>query len=305
MITRTPALVAGIGGLILAAVLSGCSSSTATSSTDASATASSTSAASAACTALQSTYSSLVGTTIKVATDPEIPSYSFIDQTAGDKVQGFNIDWTDAVLGCLGMKHTVLQTSFDGLIPALLAGRADTVNSNLVATTPRLKQVDFVTFQAQIEVFVRAKGNPESINSLADLCGKSIAVVPSSLEQTLAEEQSTKCTDAGKDAVTVSSYDDLAGGAQAVLTGRSDVFMEPDSFADQQVTANASKLESSDRIPEGDTYIGWALKKTNTALGDALLAASKALQADGTEAKLFAKWKQSTDYVHAAEYLTK
>lgn len=304
MLNRTPALVLGIGGLVVAAVLSGCSSSSGTTAGPA-ATATSTSTASAACVTLQSTYGKLDGTSITVATDPEIPSYSFIDQTAGDKVQGFNIDWTNAVLGCLGMKYTLLQTSFDGLIPALLANRADVVNSNLVATTPRLKQVDFVTFQAQIEVFLRAKGNPKNINSLADLCGNSIAVVPSSLEQTLAEAQSKKCTDAGDDAIKVSTYDDLAGGAQAVVTGRSDVFMEPDSFADQQATANAAKLEVSNRIPEGDTYIGWALKKSNTGLGDALLAASKALQADGTEAALFTKWKQSKDYVHAAEYLTK
>ena len=305
MLRRTPALVLGTGALALAAALSGCSSSSDTASSATPSAASSAPAVSAACTTLQSTYSDLVGTSITVATDPEIPSYSFIDQTAGDQVQGFNIDWTNAVLGCLGMDYTLLQTSFDGLIPALQAGRADAVNSNLVATTDRLKQVDFVTFQAQIELFLREKGNPEGINSIADLCGHSIAVVPSSLEQTLAEAQDQKCTDAGKDGVEIATYDDLAGGAQAVLTGRSDVFMEPDSFAAEQVTANADKLEVSDRIPEGDTYIGWALSKDDTALGDALLAASKALQDDGTEADIFSTWKLSTDYVSPAEYLTK
>lgn len=295
-----PLIALGLGGVTLIAALTGCSSATTPA-------ASSTSAApaSAACLDLQGTYSDLVGTSITVATDPEIPSYSFIDQTAGDQVQGFNIDWTDAVLGCLGMKYDLLQTSFDGLIPALQADRADVVNSNLVATDARLEQVDFVTFQAQIEVLLRAKGNPLGINGLADLCGHSIAVVPSSLEQTLAEDQDKKCTDAGDDGVEIATYDDLAGGSQAVLTGRSDVFMEPDSFALEQVEANPDDLEVSDRIAEGDTFIGWALNKDQTALGDALLAASLALQDDGTEADLFAKWEQSTDYVSPAEYLTK
>lgn len=286
----------------LLAALTACSSS---GTTNAAATSSPDASVSAACTALQSQYSSVKGTTIKVATDPEIPNYSFIDKTKSNSVQGFNIDWTTAVTECLGMKYTVVQTSFDGLIPALLAGRADTVNSNLVATTDRLKQVDFVTFQKQIEVFLRAKGNPKGISSFADLCGNSIAVVPSSLEQALAVKESAKCTADGKKAITIATYKDLAGGTQAVLTGRSDVFMEPDSFADESAKANASKLEVSDRIPEGDTYIGWALQKSKTNLGKALEAASKALQADGTEAKVFAKWNQSTDYVSTVEYLTK
>jgi polar amino acid transport system substrate-binding protein len=294
-----PLIALGLGGVTLIAALTGCSSATTPAASTTSAA-----PASAACLDLQDTYSDLVGTSITVATDPEIPSYSFIDQTAGDQVQGFNIDWTDAVLGCLGMKYDLLQTSFDGLIPALQADRADVVNSNLVATDARLEQVDFVTFQAQIEVLLRAKGNPLDINELADLCGHSIAVVPSSLEQTLAEEQDKKCTDAGDEGVEIATYDDLAGGSQAVLTGRSDVFMEPDSFALEQVEANADDLEVSDRIAEGDTFIGWALNKDQTALGDALLAASLALQDDGTEADLFAKWDQSTDYVSPAEYLS-
>jgi polar amino acid transport system substrate-binding protein len=298
MLKRTPAITLGIGALALSTLLSGCSSAETSEATP-----EATTAASAACLELQSTYSDLAGTSITVATDPEIPSYSFIDQASGDEVQGFNMDWTDAVLGCLGMSHDILQTSFDGLIPALLADRADAVNSNLVATDERLEQVDFVTFQAQIELFLRAKGNPENINSFADLCGHSIAVVPSSLEQILAEAQNTACTDAGEEGVEIATYDDLAGGSQAVLTGRSDVFMEPDSFALEQVAANPDDLEVSDRIPEGDSYIGWALQKDNTALGDALLAASLALQADGTEASLFEKWELSADYVQPAEYL--
>jgi polar amino acid transport system substrate-binding protein len=298
---HTIPIATGAAVAVLAA-LTGCSTSA---STDVAATSDASSSVSAACSDLQSQYGSLKGTTIKVATDPEIPNYSFIDKTQSNTVQGFNMDWTTAVTDCLGMKYTVVQTSFDGLIPALLAGRADTVNSNLVATTDRLKQVDFVTFQKQIEVFLRAKGNPKGISSIADLCGNRIAVVPSSLEQALAVQQSKQCTDDGKKPVTIATYKDLAGGTQAVLTGRSDVFMEPDSFAIESVKANADELEYSDRIPEGDTFIGWALQKSDTDLGKALEAASKALQSDGTEAKLFTKWKQSADYVSDVTYMTK
>jgi ABC-type amino acid transport substrate-binding protein len=103
--------------------------------------------------------------------------------------------------------------------------------------------------------------------------------------------------------VQISTYSDLAGGTQAVLTGRSSVFMEPDSFAYQAAAQYKGKLGTTGRIPQGDTYIGFAITKSEATLGDALLAASKALQADGTEAKLFAKWKQSTAYVAAPEFL--
>ncbi len=295
----TTVLAGGLAGAALIAALAGCSSTPPDP-----AAGNDTTKVSAACTALQSKYSSLKGTTIKVATDPEIPGYSQINKKT-NSVEGFNIDWTSAVIGCLGMKYTVSQVAFDGLIPALLAGRSDVVNSNLVATTARLAQVDFVTFQKQIEVFLRAKGNPEKIDSIGDLCGNSIAVVPSSLEQALAVKQSAKCTAEGKAAVTIATYSDLAGGTQAVETGRSDVFMEPDSFAFAAVKADPDKLEYSARIPQGDTFIGWALPKKSTKLAQALEAASKAKQKDGTEAKLFKKWDQSTTYVSPVQYLTK
>ena len=272
-------------------------------SATASAAASTAATVSAACAAVQKSYPSVVGKQLVMATDPEIPSYSFIDQTQSSTVQGFNIDWMSAVAACIGAKYTVLQTSFDGLIPALQAGRAELVDSNLVATATRLKMVDFVTFQRQIEVFLRKKGNPAGVSTIADLCGHSIAVVPSSLEQALAEAQSATCTSEGKAGVQISTYNDLAGGTQAVLTGRSDVFMEPDSFAYQAVAQNSGKLETSARIPQGDTFIGFALTKSETTLGGALLAASTALQTDGTEAKLFSKWKQSTSYVAAPKYM--
>ncbi len=294
---RTLAL--GTAGLALALTLAACSSTSTTSSSSASP------AASSACQAVQKEYPKLVGTTITVATDPEIPSFSFIDSTKSNQVQGFNIDWTTAVTKCLGMKYKVLQTSFPGLIPALQAGRADTVNSNLVATTPRLAQVNFVTFQKQIEVFLVAAGNPKKITTANDLCGNSIAVVPSSLEQALAEQISTQCVAKGKSGVNISTYADLAGGTQAVLTGRSDVFMEPDSFAYAAVKQYKGKLTTSPRIPQGDTFIGWALVKNKTTLAKALLAASLVEQKNGEEAKLFTKWGQSVAYVAPAKLVTK
>ncbi len=257
---------------------------------------------SSACAAVQKKFPQIVGTTITVATDPEIPDYSFIDAKKSNSVQGFNIDWTNAVLGCLGAKDTILQTSFNGLIPALLAGRADTVNSNLVATAPRLKQVNFVTFQKQLEVFLVKYGNPDHIDTASELCGHSIAVVPSSLEQALAEQVSKQCTAKGKSAVSISTYSDLAGGTQAVLTGRSDVFMEPDSFAYAAVKQFKGKLSTSPDIPQGTTLIGWAVPKSKTTLANALAAASAVEQKRGVEAKLFAKWGQSTKYVAPVQF---
>jgi ABC-type polar amino acid transport system ATPase subunit len=48
--------------------------------------------------------------------------------------------------------------------------------------------------------------------------------------------------------------------------------VEHDSFAIASAKQYSSKLEYSARIPQGDTFIGWAVQKKSTKLAEALEA---------------------------------
>ena len=72
--------------------------------------------------------------------------------------------------------------------------------SSFTDTKEREKTVDFVTyFSAGTSFYVKAQGGP-TITSLADLCGKTVAVEKGTTQADDATAQNAKCKTAGKPA---------------------------------------------------------------------------------------------------------
>lgn len=276
-------------------------------STTAPAPASATAAATAdtaACAAVQKANPSVVGRTYSVGNAPIVPGFETVSPSNPDQIVGFDPDLMAAVAQCAGFKYHFDQMAFDALIPALQAHRIDMVISNLIASPARAKQVDFVLYQQDIEVLLVKKGNPQQINSVADLCGKSIAVFPGTLQQGLAQQQSQACTAEGKPAVRIDTYSDLEGCVQAVVVGRSDTTIDPQPVAENVVAKFPSSLEATPPVPEFHNNIGFAFPTdADAALRTAVLAATTAVQSAGIEAGLLQKWNQSPTVQTAATYL--
>ncbi|SOD70361.1 amino acid ABC transporter substrate-binding protein (PAAT family) [Jatrophihabitans sp. GAS493] len=307
--TYKPAASRGIRGrksiaavalsLTLAVVVSGCSSSASTGAAAAGTSAAST--VSAACAAVQKQYPDLAKKTVKVGIAPTIPGYETIDPNNPEKIVGFDVDLLSAVSACAGYKTTFAKADFQTLVPSLQAGRIDMVISNLIASDARAKQVNFVIYQKDEEALIVAKGNPKNITEVSDLCGKSLAVFPGTVQAGAAQTQSDACKAAGKPAIDINTYADFNGCLQGVLNGRSDSFINPTSVVAQTVAKYPTKLSGTAPIAEFRSLIGMAFNKSDTELRDANLAALKVVQTDGTEKALFTTWKQDpTDQADAS-----
>ena len=59
------------------------------------------------------------------------------------EIKGFDIDLINEIGKNLGYKIEIIDQSFDGLIPALKAGKIDLIISGMSATEERKKSVDF------------------------------------------------------------------------------------------------------------------------------------------------------------------
>jgi polar amino acid transport system substrate-binding protein len=277
-------------------VVGGCSSSKKSVTTTTGAT-----ATNSACGAIQSKYPTIQGKTQSVGIAPTIPGYETVDPNDPTKLVGFDIDLLAAVSKCAGFTTTFDRADFQTLVPSLQAGRFDMVISNLIASATRAQQVNFVVYQKDDEALIVAKGNPKNILDVADLCGKSIAVFPGTVQAGAAQTQSTACTAAGKGAITINTYADFNGCLQGVLTGRSDSFIEPVSVVTDSVNKYPAQLSGTPPIPEFSSAIGMAFNKSNTTLRDAVLAATTEVQSEGTEKTLFTKWQQDpTDQATAS-----
>lgn len=287
---RTRSLIATTAILSLSLVAGACSSSK--SSTTATASSPSTAAVDSACAAIQTQHPGIKGKSVTVGIAPTIPGYETVDPKDPNNLVGFDIDLLKAISSCAGFNYTFSRADFQTLVPSLQAGRIDMVISNLIASDSRAQQVNFVIYQKDEEALIVANGNPKKILGVSDLCGKSLAVFPGTVQAGAAQTQSTACTTAGKSAITINTYADFNGCLQGVLTGRSDAFINPVSVVAMSVAMYPSQLSATPPIAEFRSLIGMAFNKSTTDLRDAVFAATKAVQAKGAEKALFTQWQQ-------------
>ncbi len=226
--------------------------------------------------------------TVTDCVDIEYPPMEYFPSTSvtdPNKAIGFDVDAARAVAKAWGLQIEVRNVSFAGLIPDLTAGRCDIVWTALYVTQKRLAQADAVPYMATGWELMVPKGNPKNIKSPDDLCGKTISIQTGGQVETESAAQSKKCTDGGKQAITIQGYPKVADELQQIVVGRVDAVWETDSAISDFLLKHPDQYEVAYPFPKADSY-GVYLQKNKadlkTALGDAL----KALKASGKLAAL-------------------
>jgi polar amino acid transport system substrate-binding protein len=225
--------------------------------------------------------------TLSVATEAQYAPNEFIAPD-GHTVIGMDADLLTALGQVMGLKVKLINSNFETIIPGLASGRYDLGASSFTDTKEREKTVDFVDyFQAGISFYAKSSANP-GVKTLADLCGKTVAVEKGTTEQEEATKQSGACTKEGKKAVNVLSFPGQNPVNLAIASGRAELAM-----ADSPVVLYQIKLSNGAFKLAGETYgvapYGIAIPKT-TGMTAPTLAALKKLIANGTYTQILAKW---------------
>jgi len=233
-------------------------------------------------------YPGLAGKTLVIGMDPTNPPIEYRDANDPNKIVGFDPDFLDATMKCIGVKYEIHPGVFGGLIGELQAGRIDVEWSDLYYNPERGKVVDYVTYLTAGTGALVKKGNPAGIKSMDDICGHKAAANLGTVEEAALRDQSTKCQAAGKGPIEVTTYPDTPSTARAVQNGRSDASLFDLVAVDTFVKDNPD-TERGFSIISG-IKVGVGVKKGGNpellkALGDAI----KTLQADGTEKQLLQK----------------
>jgi polar amino acid transport system substrate-binding protein len=225
--------------------------------------------------------------TLTVAADATYAPNEFIGPD-GHTVVGMDADLADAIAGVMGLKADVKNATFDSILPGLASGKYDLGMSSFTDTKEREQTVDFVTyFSAGTSFYVKGQGGP-AITSLADLCGKKVAVEKGTTQQTDVEAQVKKCKSAGKPAPSLTTYPDQNGANLALSSGRAEVGMADSPVAAYQVKKSGGQFKLSGQ-PYGTAPYGIAVPK-NSGLDKPVLAAMKKLIADGKYMAILKKW---------------
>jgi polar amino acid transport system substrate-binding protein len=236
--------------------------------------------------------------TLVVGSDASYPPMESID-TDGKTVVGADADLAQALGKVMALKVTVTNATFDAIIPGIASKKYDLGMSAFTDTKEREATVDFVTyFTAGTSFYAKVDGAP-AVDGLADLCGLTVAVEKGTTQADDATAQGKKCTTTGKKAVKVSVFRDQNGANLAISSGRAAVGM-----ADSPVAANIVK-QSGGRFkligtPYGTAPYGIAIPK-DSGLAEPLLAAMKAIIADGTYKQILDKWGLASGAIKTPE----
>jgi len=227
--------------------------------------------------------------TLTVAADATYAPDEFIGKD-GKTVIGMDADMAKAIGKELGLKVNVVNASFDGIIPGLASGKYDLGMSSFTDTKEREQTVDFVTyFSAGTSFYTKASGGP-AITDLASLCGHNVAVEKGTTQQTDAEAQAKKCPSGKK--LNVLVFPDQNGANLALSSGRADVGMADSPVAAYQVKQSNGQFKLVG-TPYGTAPYGIAIPK-DSGMTEAVLAAVKAIMADGTYKQILDTWGLSS-----------
>ncbi len=281
-----PKLLSALGAVALTVlVLAGCGSSK--SSTTSSTASTLTTPATDATIAAQVPAAIKSKGTLTVASDATYAPNEFI-ASDGHTVVGMDVDLVDALAAVMGLKAHFVNVTFDTIIPGLAAGKYDLGASSFTDTTERQKTVDFVTYFTAGESFYAKSSSSPTISTLADLCGKSVAVEKGTTEEEEVKAQSAKCTKEGKSAPTLLVFPTQNGANLAVSSGRAELGMADSPVVDYAVKQSGGALKVVGPTLASAPY-GLAYPK-GTGMTEPTLAALKVLMSDGQYMQILTKW---------------
>lgn len=219
---------------------------------------------------------------ISIGVDASYPPNESVDP-GSQKIVGWDVDLFDAVAAKLGLKTEYHNAGFDTIIPGVQSGKYEVGVSSFTDTKEREQAVDFVTYYSAGTAWATLKGNPKGVNP-DDACGKSIGVQQGTVQVDDLKARSKKCTDAGKPAIKSVVRKQQTEVNNDLVAGKADG-MAADSPIVGDAVKKTGKLEIIGQVYDTAPY-GYTLGKNSGQFKDAVLAAVKALIADGTYKKI-------------------
>ena len=201
-----------------------------------------------------------------------------------DELQGFEVDFINAVAKETGDEVNFVTMSFSGLIGALESGRIDTI-ANQITITPE-REAKFAFSQPYVfdgaQVVVK-EGNEDTIGSVEDLSGKTVAVnLGSNFEELLNE-----LPNAGE--IDIRTYE--SNIAQDTALGRVDAFVMDRVCSAQLIAESPLPLALAGKpFSEIRNALPFRNDDEGQALRDRFDAAITKLKEDGTLTEISEKW---------------
>ena len=229
--------------------------------------------------------------TLTIGSDVSYPPQEFFPVGSQDP-DGFDIDLGKALAKEMGLNFAVVNTPFDGIIPALNSKKFDIMISAMTITDARKTAVDFIPYFVAGESFVVAKNSSLNLTQLSDLCGHKVAAESGTAELDEANGLNKAGAPCASNKVKVTSFQKDTEALVELKKGNVDIHFTDSPVAAYEVLKDSSNLKLSGGIIEVAPE-GIALRKNDAALSGPVTAAFAMMKSDGSYAAVLAKWNVS------------
>jgi len=225
--------------------------------------------------------------TIRIGTEGAYPPFNYVEN---NEIKGFDIDIAKALCEKMKVECTVVAQDWDGIIPALLAGKYDAIVASMSITEERQKQINFSKkYYKTPATFVVPKDSKITDTSPGSLKGKVLGAQASTIHSNYLEDIYAK---AGAEVKLYGKQDeanlDLANGRLDAILADKVVLLEWLNSKDGGC-CKFTGAEYTDPKYFGEG-VGVGLRKDNPELVTMFNKAIDEILADGTYKKINDKY---------------
>lgn len=211
------------------------------------------------------------------------------------KIIGYDPDIIDAVLPKLGVKAQLVDTAWNGIIPALYAGKFDCIVSAMTITKERAEKVLFSMPYADATNVMFLRADETRFKSGDDMSGKVVGVQLGSAAAVIIKAHEDAMKAKGLPGYKeVKQYEHYPEAYQDLLNKRLDVVVNSKSTLLVVMRDAPGKFKVMPGVSDITAYFGMAFRKEDTALHAIFNNELAAMKKDGRLDKLQEKWFGAT-----------
>ena len=218
---------------------------------------------------------------VVVATDATWPPMEYVDENKN--LVGFDIDLINEVAKAANFQVEIKNTAWDGIFAGLAAGDYQVVASSVTITDERKQTMDFSDPYVNAGQVLVVRKDTTGVTTLADMVGKNVG----------AQIGTTGAIEIGKvEGVNLKTYDEVGLAFQDLVNGNIDGVVADSPIAANFALQNATYKDALMIVgqPFTDEYLGFAVKKGDTATLKLLNDGLAKVKSSGKLDELVAKW---------------
>lgn len=247
-----------------------------------------------------------------VATEAAYEPFEYLDKD-GETIIGYNADLFKEICNDLGVELDYMDVPFQGILAGLEAKKYDIVGATLGITKERAdKYTMTVPIQKGTTAFIKKKGN-DNIKTPEDMERKVVGTQTSCYNEPDVKAYNEKLiSNGGKGYKELKTYDGFPDAYMELKNGKLDLVAQNYASLAALVKNNPDDYEFVEdgngnpaMVSDTDTWLSWAVRKSDTELSDYINSEIKKFKKDGTLDKLQKKWFGQTVELPDKDYIPK